>query len=430
MPPPSTRPASPKRDVGSPSDANNERPIESEEDLTPRPDDWFEDKSAESQISFTYRNGQEARQTLILESLGGGVAMLDFDQDGDLDLFFTGGGTIKGKTAAIKGRPSALFRNDGSWKFTDVTHAMGLDVAGDYSHGCAVADFNRDGYPDLFVCCYGNSHLFQNVEGRQFKDVTGEAHLQADGWCTAAAWSDIDQDGYPDLFVTRYLTWSPKTARPCFHRDGQRDVCSPGDYPAAGDFLFHNRGDGTFEEISKSAGITRLGKGLGVVSADVNNDGWMDFYVANDECDNDLYLGGPGRTFQETSLRAGVATNEFGMHDGSMGVDAADLTGDGKLDLWVTNFEAEDNVLYQNLGNGLFTQISAKAGLAGQSRRQVGFGTALADFDGDGRLDIFVANGHVFYHGGQLPYLQRPQLFQNNAEGRFKNVSEVGGPYF
>lgn len=393
-------------------------------------DDWFEDVTAKAAVDFTYHNGQEGANYFILESLGGGVAMFDFDGDDNLDLFFTGGGTISAPPVEIAGLPGALYRNREHGQFAEVTHQAGLRHAAGYSHGCAVGDYDCDGWPDLLVCCYGGCRLYRNQGDGHFRDVTEDVGLSAPGWNTAAAWADADRDGFPDLYVVQYLQWGPDAAQACRNRQGDREVCSPGRYKGAGDRLFRNRGDGSLEDVSSRAGIAAAGNGLGVVAADVNADGWIDFYVANDESNNHLYLGGPGLRFEERGMSAGVGTNEYGMHDGGMGVDAGDYDGDGKLDLWVTNFESEDNALYQNLGDNSFAQTTVAAGLAGHSRSLVGFGTGLADFDSDGWLDIFVVNGHVFYHGGQRPYLQPAQLFRNLAGKRFANISSSGGSYF
>jgi hypothetical protein len=392
-----------------------------------RQNDWFEDVTEKSGINFQYRNGREGACHFILESLGGGVAMVDYDRDGDLDLFFTGGGVIGGSPPAVTGLPSGLFRNDGNLRFVDVSEEAGFQHAGDYSHGVSVVDFDQDGFPDLFVCCYGQSRLYRNTRDERFQDVTGQAGLSARGWNTAAAWGDIDADGWPDLYVARYLDWSPEKDRPCL-KNGIRDLCGPRSYGGVIDCLYRNQGNGTFEDISQQAGLIP-GNGLGVVAADLNNDGRIDFYTANDESNNHLYLGNPELPLTEAALISGVATNEYGMPDGSMGVDVGDVNGDGNPDLWTTNFEREDNGLYCSDGNGLFRSATLTSGLAGHSRLQVGFGTALADFDGDGWLDIFVTNGHVFYHGRESAYRQQAQLFRNDA-GRFENVSAAGGTYF
>mgnify|MGYP001309825736 CR=1 FL=1 len=396
-----------------------------------RPGDWFQDVTPSTGVRFAYRNGQEGGRFHILESLGGGVAMLDFDRDGDLDLCFTGGGSISAADPIqVTGRPVGFYRNDGEWQFVDITTAVGLDQPTDYSHGCTAADYDGDGWTDLLICCYGSCRLYRNTGQGGFRDVTSQSGLACPGWNTMAAFADVDGDGWDDLYVVRYLDWAPSRDRVCRGNKGVRDICSPGLFPAAGDRLFRNLGNGRFEDITRQAGLRRDGKGLGVVATDIDGNGRVDFYVANDECDNHLYLNTGTLPFNEVGLAAGVATNEYGVHDGSMGVDLGDFDADGRPDLFVTNFEQEDNALYRQLERASFTQATVSSGLAGHSRPLVGFGTACADFDRDGWLDLFVANGHVFYHTGQSPYQQRPQLFRNRKGQRFENISTSAGSYF
>jgi len=396
-----------------------------------RPGDWFEDVTDSSGVHFSYRNGRESGRYHILESLGGGVALLDFDRDGDLDLFFTGGGEISASDPVqVAGRSNALFRNDGDWNFFEITKTAGLDEPTGYSHGCTAADYDGDGWIDLLVCCYGGCRLYRNTGQGTFQDVTKTVGLDCPGWNTMAAFADVDGDGWDDLYVVRYLDWTPAMDRICRGTRGVRDICSPGLFAPAGDHLFRNLGNGRFEDITARAGLRPDGKGLGVVATDIDGDGRVDFYVANDECDNHLYLNTSGLPLEEVGLAAGVATNEYGVHDGSMGVDLGDFDADGRPDLFVTNFEQEDNALYRQLEQASFTQATVSSGLAGHSRPLVGFGTACADFDQDGWLDLFVANGHVFYHTGQSPYRQPAQLFRNRNGQRFENNSTSAGGYF
>lgn len=391
--------------------------------------DWFEDVTAASRISFTYRNGEEGGHLFILESLGGGAAAFDFDRDDFTDIFFTGGGTID-SNATIAGLPSALFRNVSEFHFDEVSAQARVLSGGDYSHGCFAADFDCDGFPDFIVTAYGRCRLFKNLGDGTFIDMTAGSGINQMGWWTAAAWGDINRDGLPDLYLASYLQWSPASDQKCWNPLKQREVCGPNRFPAADDRVYRNLGDGSFEDITESVQVQPGGNGLAVVAADINRDGLVDFYVANDETDNFLYLGRSDGTLQEMGHAVGVAVNQYGTHEGSMGVEAGDYDQDGRCDLWVTNFELEDNALYRNLGDEIFLQTTNTAGLAGRSRLQVGFGTALEDFNGDGRLDLLVINGHVFYGGGQLPYRQKPQLFQNTADGRFKEVSRSAGTYF
>ncbi len=394
-------------------------------------DDWFEDITERSGIKFTYRNGRESEKYTLLESVGGGAALLDFDRDGDLDIFVTGGGTIGGTPVATAGLPSAFYRNDGDWKFADVTTEVGLARGMDYSIGCSCVDFNRDGFPDLLVTGYPHCRLYRNTGRGGFEEVSDQIGLGFEGLHTASAWPDVNSDGWPDLFVAGYVTFDLKEGRKC--GDDLRkikDICGIWQYPSAPDRLFLNRQGKSFEEVSQQAGIRTDGKGLGVVAADLNDDGYVDIYVANDFTTNHLYLGNGDATFREVGLIAGVASDEFGVPQGSMGVDIGDYDGDGRGDLFVTNYQLEDNILYHNQGDESFRVTSGAAGLRDICRPYVGFGTGWVDFDSDGWLDLFVLNGHVMYHTGHSPYEQPSFLFRNDSGKRFENVTARGGPYF
>ena len=398
----------------------------------PGPEDWFEDMTDRSGVQFTYRNGREGDKFTILESVGGGVALIDFDGDGDLDIFITGGGAIAGTPMVISGLKSALYRNDGGWVFVDVTTASGLQTATDYSLGCSSADYDCDGFSDLLITGYPRSHLFRNTGDGSFEDVTDRVGLSLEGLHTASAWPDIDNDGAPDLFVTGYVSFDLKEDRQCGdHLRKIKDICGVWQYSPAPDRLFLNRQEDSFEDISQEAGIRADGKGLGVVAADFDEDGNIDFYVANDYAANHFYLGTGGRTVNEIGLLAGVAFDEFGIPQGSMGVDAGDYNGDGLADIFVTNYQMEDNTLYKNLGKAQFTVMGgASIGLRDVCRPYVGFGTGWTDFDSDGWLDLFVLNGHVMYFTGQSPYEQPSFVFRNESGRRFENVSSAAGPYF
>jgi hypothetical protein len=396
-----------------------------------RAGDWFEDVTPRSGIRFTHRNGREAGKYYLIESFGGGVALLDFDHDGDIDLFFTGGGTISGEAAPrIAGLPAALYRNEADWRFSDATQPALPAAPIDFSQGCAVSDFNVDGFPDLLVCCYGRSRLYCNQGDGSFSEAGSGTSLPAHGWGTAAAFGDFDRDGFPDLLLARYTEWSPETDVPCYNPEGIRDLCGPTAYAPTICQFFRNTGDGAFEDWSERVGLLGNVRGLGVVAGDFNADGWVDFYVASDESPKQLYLSGPNQRFTESAGAAGVAVSEWGQPEGSMGVDVGDYNGDGHPDLWVTNFENEDNSLYRGVADGLYMHATVSAGLGGVSRANSGFGTALADLDSDGWLDIFVFNGNPIYQIAQSPFKQLPQLFRNLQGSRFENVSQQGGAFF
>jgi hypothetical protein len=396
----------------------------------PRDDDWFEDVTQAAGIDFTYRDGQEAGFYQLLENLGGCVGMLDFDQDGDIDLFFTGGGSMSGPPIRIGWRPSAFYRNDGDLRFTDVTQQVGVQGGDFYSHGCAVGDFDRDGWPDIYVAGFHGCSLYRNDQEGGFEDVTTASGLVADRWCVSGAWLDVDNDRWLDLYVITYCDWLPDHTRRCQNDQGLRDVCGPSMFPGARDYLWRNQGNGTFEDVTDKAGLHAQSRALGVVAADMNEDGWMDVFVANDVQENHLYQGGPEFPLKEVGLLSGIAYSTSGTRQGSMGVDVGDFDGDGRLDLWYTNFSSQDNSLMSNVDATGFVGVSGRTGLMGVSRMWVGFGTGFADFDSDGWLDLFVANGHVNYEPLDSRYRQPAQLFHNQAGKRFVDVSEQGGPYF
>jgi hypothetical protein len=405
--------------------------------------------TAESGLAFTQRNGEEADQYTILESLGSGVALIDYDGDGLLDVFLPGGGYFDGPDRKeIKGCPCKLFRNLGNFRFRDVTAETGLDRLADgrpwfYSHGCAVGDYDRDGWPDLLVTGYGRLALFHNEPdgqgGRRFVDVTRKAGLTDDLWSTSAAWADLDGDGFPDLYVCHYLDWSFAKHPACGSQSpGEpRDVCAPPTFTAQPHRLYRNNRDGTFTDVSKEAGLRQHtaadGKGLGVLVVDVNDDRRPDVYVVNDTEDNLLYVNRGARgelRLEEKGLESGVARDDHGLPNGSMGVDAADYDGSGRASLWVTNYEMEHHALYRNLGGELFRYASHVAHVAALGRGYVGFGTAFLDVDNDGWEDLVIANGHVLRHPARNPRRQRPVLLRNQGDGTFADVSAGQGPYF
>jgi hypothetical protein len=413
---------------------------------------FFRDVTEVSGLRAEYRNGEEAGRFTILETLGGGVGLIDYDGDGLLDILVTGGGSFEGDE--VRGHPCRLFKNLGGFRFRDVTNEAGLGtLAGGrpwfYNHGCAVTDYDRDGWPDLLVTGYGRLALFHNEPdgkgGRHFVEVTKQSGLTDDLWSTSAAWADLDGDGYPDLYVCHYVDWSFASKHPsCVGFDGQRrDICPPGYFTALPHRLYRNRGDGTFEDVSKAAGLRvehpqkDYGKGLGVIAVDVNLDGRPDLYVANDTTDKLLYVNRskPGTILlEECGLRAGVARDYQGSANGSMGLAVADYDDCGRPSLWVTNYERELHGLYHNDCHGdeiFFHYSSQSAGLGVLGMSYVGWGTGFLDLDHDGREHIFFVNGHPnFFPRAGASRVQRPVLLRNLGQGRFRPITAQGGPYF
>jgi len=408
-------------------DASRTQPVRRE----PLPDDWFEDVTPVTSIEFSSQNGREAERFTILETVGSGIGLFDFDCDGDADLFCAGGGRIDRDTIQPGGMSCGLFRNEGNWRFSSCGTSARTSRETDYSHGVLVADVNADGFPDVFVTCYGRNCLMLNSGDGTFHDATVSSALTITGWSAAAATGDVDGDGLLDLFVARYVDWKPDPAEICRYGAEQiPDVCPPQNYAPAADLLFLNLGDGRFQEAGSRFGVRSDGKGLGVIASELTRDSRVDFYIANDQVANHLYLSAPDSLLVEQGDVSGTAYNESGTPEGSMGVDAEDVDGDGWIDLWVTNFELEDNSLYQNLGNGQFQHATAAFGLAGRGRGSVGFGTGFVDFNSDGWPDLYVLNGHVWYRHGLQSFRQAPSLFQSHQGQRFEDVSVVGGPWF
>jgi len=402
--------------------------------LPPDGPPWFRDVTASSGIDFTCRTGEEADLYTILESLGSGVAMIDYDGDGLLDLFFAGGGYFVGKE--IKGNPCKLYKNLGDWKFRDVTADAGLDKINFYTHGIAVADYDCDGWPDLLITGYGRLALFRNESDngkRRYVDVTARAGIDDKLWSTSAGWADLTGSGFPDLYVCHYLDWSFANDPPCPGMSGvKRDVCGPLRFKPQPHALFRNQRDGTFRQAEPGT-LRKDGFGLGVVLADVNADGRPDIYVANDAFDNFLYVNRGQGKLDEIGVKAGVARDDNGVYNNSMGVDAGDFDGSGRASLWVTNYQGENHALYLNEGRERFLYVTRTAGIAAIGQNDVGFGTAFLDFDNDGWEDLVIVNGHAMRHPVGAPAKQLPVLLHNLPnQGRrlFKNVTHQGGPYF
>ena len=381
---------------------------------------------------FRYSTGHRPDQFTLLETVGGGVAMIDADRDGYLDLFFAGGGTIDAKSDTISGRAGGYFQNRGALKFSVATSGARLHDDSLYSHGVTVLDYDQDAWPDLLVTGFGGQRLFQNLGDGTFADRTLASELQVDGWSTASTAADFDADGDVDIYVARYCRWS--LAEDQRHECGDpqrklRDTCPPQLFEPEHDLLFISRGDGTFDDQSTRVQRQLPQRGMGVAATDVNRDGSVDLYIANDAGPNSLFLGAGAGDWEDVGLLAGVSGNEFGAAEGSMGIAAADCDGNGALDLFVTNFELENNSLYQNMGDGQFRHATLSSGLHGTAVPYVGFGTTFVDLNSDGWEDLIVVNGSVFYQTGQMPY-QQPALLYENIGGHFTNVTHQNGDYF
>jgi hypothetical protein len=411
----------------------------------------FEDVTAASGIDFTYRNGEEtANHFAILESLGGGVALIDYDGDGLLDIFLTGGGHYAGADKTqIKGHPCKLYKNLGNFRFRDVTQEVGLDKIDFYTHGAAVADYDKDGWPDLLVTGWGAVALFHNVpvdpadpkKGRRFEDVTAAAGLgQGITWATSAAFADLDGDGYPDLYVCQYVNWSLQNNPQCAYGGEKRDVCPPRQFQGLPHKLYRNTGRGTFLDVSREAGLMPGGadqsKGLGVLVVDVDGDGKPDIYVTNDTVDKFLYLNRSTRgqlRFDERGLSSGASRDDLGTPDGSMGVDAGDPYRSGKPSLWVTNYENELHALYRNdsqPGHPLFRFRSTASGIAALGKGYVGWGTSFLDADLDGWEDLFVVHGHAIrYPTGKSSQRKQLPALLLNTQGKFLVANNRIGDY-
>ena len=394
----------------------------------------FEDRQKTSGVNFVLDNSTTPDKPLIDSTLGG-VALLDFDNDGFLDIFFTNGARIPTLEKDSPAFYNRLYRNNRDGTFTDVTEHAGLTGQG-YSMGVAAADFDNDGWTDLYVTGVNRNTLYHNSGDGTFTDITeqaGVSGVDSNGrklWSVGAAWFDYNNDGLLDLFVTNYLDWSFKTSKICGD-DGKRLSCSPSLYSGLPNLLYHNNGDGTFTEVSRQTGLAELiGKGMSVAVADFDDDGFMDVFVANDQSRNFLLKNVEGRRFTEIGVEAGVAYTEDGLPVSSMGVDFRDLNEDGRPDLIVTALGGETFPLYLNAGNGLFESSTYQSGLGFQTLRMSGWGVGAYDFDNDGHKDLFTANSHVsenadFY--GRDRYRQPNALFRNLRNGRFENVTPQAG---
>jgi enediyne biosynthesis protein E4 len=409
--------------------------------------DWFVDRTEDTGLNFTHFNGMTG-DFYYPEVMPPGVALLDFDNDGDLDVFVIQGNMFSGKLLDAALVPpksplnSRLFRNDmagpqgPALRFTDVTDASRIDVRG-YGMGAATGDFNNDGCVDLYVTKLGPNQLLRNNCDGTFTDVTTASRTADPGWSVSAAFVDIDRDGWLDLFVGQYLNYSIAANVVCYSVSGQRDYCPPNVYRARPSHLFRNNRDGTFTDMTAEAGMaTEFGPALGVSTADFNRDGWIDIYVANDGAPNQLWINQRNRTFKNTALLAGAAVSAEGRLKASMGVDAGDFDGDGDEDVFVGELTGQGADLYVNDGSGVFVEGSAHAGLRLRTLPFTAFGTAWFDADNDGLLDLAIVNGAVTHTAEALAanerfrLQQRRQLFRNVGMGRFEEISDRAGRAF
>ena len=403
----------------------------------------FLDATEQSGISFVHFNGTTG-EYLLPEITGAGGALFDFDNDGDLDLYIVQGAELKTsqnpKAVPWRGKTpprDRLYRNDLGMdgnqeiRFTDVTEKSGITALG-YGMGVATGDFNNDGFIDLYVTNLGSNQLWRNNGDGTFTDVTKLAHADDTRWSTSATFFDYDKDGWLDLFLTNYVDFSMSMKRECFSNSSALDYCGPAAYDPVADKLLHNLGDGTFEDVTITSGISKVFRaGLGVVTADFDGDGWTDIFVANDGDFNQLWKNKQGSgVFEDVALLSGVAVNQMGQAEASMGVSAADYDGDGDEDLFMTHLERESNTFYVNLGNGLFEDRTIQIGLHAPSLRYTSFGTGFFDYDNDGLLDLLVLSGAVRIieelakKGDPYPLRQRNQLFRNNGQSGFEEVSQ------
>ena len=385
-----------------------------------------------SGITWTHVNGRSPEYYLP-ETTGGGCAFFDFDNDGWMDIYLVNSGRCDFYDPDPPLR-NALYKNNRDGTFTDVTEKAGVGGGG-YGMGVAVGDYDGDGWPDLYVTQYGRSILYQNNGDGTFTDATERAGVAALGWGSSAVWFDYDNDGLLDLFVCRFVDFSKSMNKFCGNRaTNERYYCYPRVYPATRSWLFHNNGDGTFTDVTLESGIgAHLGKAWGVVATDINNDGWMDLFVANDTVPNFLFLNKRDGTFEEIGLEAGVAYSADGRARSGMGVDAADYDQDGWEDLFVDNVDQEMYSLYHNDHNLIFDDMAETYGIAAITRLMSGWGVKFFDYDNDGNADLLIANGHpddkIQEHSFDVRYRERLLLFHNTGSG-FDNMSDRAGPVF
>jgi hypothetical protein len=387
------------------------------------------DVAREAGLDFVHQNSPTPRKHLI-ETMPGGVALFDYDGDGRLDVFFTNGAAVPSLEKDDAKYSNRLFRNEGALKFRDVTDAAGLRGAG-YSMGVAAADYDNDGATDLFVAGVHRQMLYRNVGGR-FEDVTAKAGVASDQWAVGGGWFDYDNDGRLDLLVVNYTVWTAEMDRFCGDSTrGIRVYCHPKWFAPVPLTLYHNRGDGTFEDVTVKSGLARFkGRGMGLAFADYDGDGFLDVYVANDKLPSFLLHNRKDGTFEETALLAGVSLPEHGQEVSAMGVDFRDYDNDGRPDIHVTALAGESFPLYRNMGKGLFQDVTHPSHLGGLVAARSGWGNGLFDLDNDGWKDVFTANAHVNDEIEKFQndtYRQANSAFRSLGDGTFEDASAESG---
>src|SRR5579863_5579936 len=384
----------------------------------------FTDVTAQAGIHFKHNSGAFGKKYLP-ETMGSGACFLDYDNDGWQDILLVNSMDWPGHKSG-KSFP-ALYHNNKDGTFTDVTRQAGLAVEM-YGLGCAVGDYDNDGYDDVYITTVGSNHLFRNLHNGKFADMTTKAGVADPGFSASAVWFDYDNDGKLDLFVTHYIEWSIDTDQYCSLDNKNKSYCTPQRFKGQSSTLFHNKGDGTFENVTKKAGLyDPTGKALGVAMLDYDNDGWMDLFVTNDTEPNKLYHNNHDGTFTDVGVAAGLAYGEAGTARAGMGTDAADYDNSGWQSLVLGNFTNESMSLYHNDGSGLFTDEAAKTGIATMSNKSLTFGTFFFDYDLDGLLDILAVNGHVSDDISivqpNVKYAQPPHLFHNLGDNKFEEMT-------